>query len=344
VVRPSDNSSSSLDLPDLHARVTEPTFSSLGESHYARVIPPPPPIRKPPPPPAPPLVQRNSGSLLLSTTGSSRSKGSPESTIQLPLPTPSQSTQTFRSRSRSRAASDPFIDPGKSSPGSSLGFSSPLSRTVGLSATDAIITEDEMEMDEAPTPAVFDSKTNLHSYGPSTPLEEIPPTYPLQSHSRSHSNPIPILDHLPPPTPPRTLLDMTLDDPIPSPSQEQIDLLNNPQLRVWTFPAYISNPELHTLIVAFPTFITKKSTHRFTPVHDSGKNKHRRSQDAMKTLEEGGPVTGDNETDGVGVRELRGEVKAGTGRMWVGEQIREDGWKGGLWTRIMQWFKGMFKH
>ena len=64
----------------------------------------------------------------------------------------------------------------------------------------------------------------------------------------------------------------------------------------------------------------------------------------MKTLEEGGPVTGDNETDGVGVRELRGEVKAGTGRMWVGEQTREDGWKGGLWTRIMQWFKGMFKH
>ncbi|KAG8931146.1 hypothetical protein FRC03_010546 [Tulasnella sp. 419] len=232
-------------------------------------------------------------------------------------PTPSQSTQSFRSRSRSRASSDPFLDPAKSSPSAA----SQLSKLAGtLSEIDEV---DGMESVNAST-LNLPSSQPMGNFSVSVDGTINGSTHSSRSNLNVNSLPAPSpRDELPPSTPPRTLLDISID-PL---SESEVDLLNIPQLRIWTFPPYISNPEINSMLGLFPTFITKKPVPRFTALSTKGKNK-----DMLKNLEEGGPTP----------RELRGELKKGTGTFWVGESCRDDGWRGGFWARFKEWFMTMF--
>ncbi|KAG8896337.1 hypothetical protein FRC00_006113 [Tulasnella sp. 408] len=137
----------------------------------------------------------------------------------------------------------------------------------------------------------------------------------------------------------------TLGMPYRPPTQAELDLLHTAQLRVWTIPPYLTNPEIMSdFLPLFPSFITKKPLPRFTPIKPAAKpaSQSKRNKKKKPDLEEGGAL-GMEEDDGVTSRDARGEVKKGTGRMWIGEKVRDDGWRGGFWTRLMLWFKGMFR-
>jgi hypothetical protein len=89
-------------------------------------------------------------------------------------------------------------------------------------------------------------------------------------------------------------------------------------MRTWTSPD-LTNPEILQLLKVFPTFITRRATPRFpnnTP--DS------RAAD----LEAG--------------QESTGEIRIGTGQMWVSGQLRPDGWEGSWWTRFKKWWHRLF--
>jgi hypothetical protein len=89
-------------------------------------------------------------------------------------------------------------------------------------------------------------------------------------------------------------------------------------MRTWTSPD-LTNPEILQLLKVFPTFITRRATPRFpnnTP--DSG----------AADLEAG--------------QESTGEIRIGTGQMWVSGQLRPDGWEGSWWTRFKKWWHRLF--
>lgn len=129
------------------------------------------------------------------------------------------------------------------------------------------------------------------------------------------------------------------------PTQAELDLLHTSQLRVWTVPPYLSNPEIMCdLLPLFPSFIANKPLPRFAPIKPAAKSppQSKRNKKKKPDLEEGGAL-GIDDDDGATPRNARGEVKKGTGRMWIGEKVRDDGWRGGFWTRLMLWFKGIFR-
>jgi hypothetical protein len=93
-------------------------------------------------------------------------------------------------------------------------------------------------------------------------------------------------------------------------------------MRIWTSPD-LSNPELLQLLKVFPTFITRRATPRFP---DSASNS-RPPPDIEIGPELSSPV---------------GEIRIGTGRMWVSGQSRSEGWKESWWTKFKNWWHQLF--
>ncbi|KAF8331083.1 uncharacterized protein EI90DRAFT_3123823 [Cantharellus anzutake] len=130
---------------------------------------------------------------------------------------------------------------------------------------------------------------------------------------------------VPPPMPPQASSMRASPSGMTVQSFNSISMLNDPQLRTWTFPP-LENPELHSFMKLFPRFIVQRSTGRFPTTSMSGRQKG-----SERTMEEG------LERGRVGV-----DIKVGTGQMWVSAMPREDGWQGGFWDRFLQWFKNLF--
>jgi len=111
---------------------------------------------------------------------------------------------------------------------------------------------------------------------------------------------------------------------------------SEPHFRVWTFPNFISNPELQQLSALFPSFITKRSISRF-PVGTSLTSSSKTSP-TPRDLEEGiMGFTGLEPSIGPG------EIRVGTGKLRLSEQRRREGWRGSFWERMRQWFRNIFR-
>ncbi|KAG8741517.1 hypothetical protein FRC12_015641 [Ceratobasidium sp. 428] len=170
-----------------------------------------------------------------------------------------------------------------------------------------------------PTPE--ESATDLDSLGPSTPFDERGPEIP------------------PPPA--------SLPDPYQSSaySMNAEAFLNEPQLRIWTFPPYLTNPELYKLIAMFPPSITSQTVPRFAPL---GKPKRRERKRKMSDIDlegEGNPMqtgSGTDITTDTDIGKERGEIRKGTGRMWIGDLVRLPGWRGTFWDSVRDWFRHLF--
>ncbi|KAF9518623.1 hypothetical protein BS47DRAFT_1482489 [Hydnum rufescens UP504] len=103
-----------------------------------------------------------------------------------------------------------------------------------------------------------------------------------------------------------------------------IPSLSEPQLRTWTFPASLTNPELQKLLALFPSSITRQNVPRFKSQSTSGPS--------PRELEEGALATS---TSGM-------EIHVGTGKMRLTNQPRHPTWRGGLWERVLGWFLSIF--
>jgi hypothetical protein len=100
------------------------------------------------------------------------------------------------------------------------------------------------------------------------------------------------------------------------PAEEADDLY----LRIWTAPD-LPDPEYLSLLTVFPSFVTRGSPPRF-PIPS-----HPRTTD----IEEGEEERGEGK-----------EIRYGTGSMWVSAKQRNDGYKGGWWTRFVLWWRRLF--
>lgn len=168
-------------------------------------------------------------------------------------------------------------------------------------------------------PTTEESTTDLDSVGPSTPLDdrgpEIPPVASLSDHYPARSY-----------------------------SMDVEAFLNEPQLRLWIFPPYITNPELHKLMAMLPSSVTSQTVPRFKPLAKSKPRKGRRKGAEIDL--EGNPMQMGSGTDITGVEvdlvKERGEIRKGTGRMWIGDLMRLPGWKGSFWDSIRDWFRHLF--
>jgi hypothetical protein len=110
-----------------------------------------------------------------------------------------------------------------------------------------------------------------------------------------------------------------------TPDKEPLDadddsLEEEPYMRRWT-SADLDNPELQSLISLFPGFITRQTLPRF-PVASS----------KVPDLEVGQSIAEEGK-----------EVSCGTGRMFVGDKQRREGWKGSWWHRFTGWWRRLFK-
>ncbi|KAI0789113.1 hypothetical protein C8Q75DRAFT_718637 [Abortiporus biennis] len=126
----------------------------------------------------------------------------------------------------------------------------------------------------------------------------------------------------------------TLDDP-PSPRtpvgeiQDFISLnvagLELPDaeqyLRIWTSPD-LSDPEYLSLLNIFPAFVMRHPLPRF-PVPS-----------ATRRLPD--------EEQGEDLETAKGDIRVGTGNIWLGYKERSPGWQGNWWTRFKLWFRRLF--
>ncbi|KAF8608701.1 hypothetical protein BDV93DRAFT_518771 [Ceratobasidium sp. AG-I] len=172
-----------------------------------------------------------------------------------------------------------------------------------------------------PTPE--ESATDLDSLGPSTPLDDRGPEMP----------------------PPASLSDQYQSNLYTMNAEA---FLNEPQLRIWTFPPYLTNPELHKLIAILPSSITNQTVPRFQPLAKKKRQgRKRKGVNADIDLEgEGNPVQMEwgNDIGAVGADVIggRGEIRKGTGRMWIGDLTRLPGWRGSFWDNVRDWFRHLF--
>lgn len=130
--------------------------------------------------------------------------------------------------------------------------------------------------------------------------------------------------------------------------------LSEPHYRLWTFPKFISNPELAQLCALFPSFITKRGISRFpvgssasrsSPTTAASNNTGGRGgndETTPRELEEGilGGATADASTSG---SLSPGEIRVGTGKMRLSEQRRTGRWRGSFWERMREWFRNLFR-
>jgi hypothetical protein len=118
---------------------------------------------------------------------------------------------------------------------------------------------------------------------------------------------------------------------------EEADL-NLPRFRLWTFPAHIDDEEAAHLLTLFPAFISKQRDVRL-PLTRPGRGR-KEEEASWKVVQLDGkevakvPIIEEEGREGV--------LRAGTGRMWRGEEDREAPYEGGGWFRFVQWLKRLF--
>ncbi|KAG8880574.1 hypothetical protein FRB97_000669 [Tulasnella sp. 331] len=328
------------------------------------------------PPPALPLrVRRLNPISPASESAPSLMPGAHPQAPSQSIPYAAQSTHSFlnRAQNRNRATSDPFSDPGGRSSPSPLGINGSSSYVSRVGMPSALTGIGERDDDESladepgeglvashsrhqsqplpsssytataglhKTPArgqqFSDSTSYLPRSGRSTPMGDCPPL-PLHRMPTSASRVTLSLDSY-------DLEDLvyggsSIGGPYGTasrrPTQTELDLLQTPQMRVWIVPSYIANPELQGLLAAFPQSIAKKPLPRFSAVGGQTAKKRKRK---VPDLEEGGEEESHEDVAG----HWRGEVKRGAGKIWVGEKLRDDNWRGSMWARLVMWFKSMF--
>ncbi|KAF8514221.1 hypothetical protein BU17DRAFT_52722 [Hysterangium stoloniferum] len=103
---------------------------------------------------------------------------------------------------------------------------------------------------------------------------------------------------------------------------DQDSIEGEPRMRIWRM-GELDNPELQALISLFPDFITRHPLPRFAI---AAKIRRR-----VPDVEEG-----------LDIAEQRKEVSCGTGRMWVGDEQRREGWRGSWWHRFIGWWRRLF--
>jgi hypothetical protein len=121
-----------------------------------------------------------------------------------------------------------------------------------------------------------------------------------------------------------------------------------PRLRLWTLPGHMSDPELDALAALFPTFITggiqklRFPLPRPTPITLTVTEPPYSDAEAGrigKLGEASWPRT-------AGIRippeDAEGFIFPGTGRMWVGDAPRDEGYGGSFWARLARWFRRLF--
>lgn len=102
-------------------------------------------------------------------------------------------------------------------------------------------------------------------------------------------------------------------------------------MRTWVVPPYLTNPEIMKLLDLFPTTISRGSVPRFKSAAAMGKKERRAADPDLEA--------GENEP---GMADQKEYVRHGTGRMWIGDKERNEGWKGGLWDRFIGWWRRVF--
>lgn len=131
--------------------------------------------------------------------------------------------------------------------------------------------------------------------------------------------------------------------------EEYSECEDTPHLRIWTAPD-LTNAEYVALAGEFPGFISRRAMPRFGDKQSGaaagvsgaasgsrGRGRRRgRGRDAEEGLTTEPPEAGKEGDDG------RISIRFGTGRMWVGERMRKNGWKGGFWVRFMLWWRKIF--
>lgn len=132
-------------------------------------------------------------------------------------------------------------------------------------------------------------------------------------------------------------------------SDDDDEDFTKPRLRLWTLPGHLRDPELDTLAALFPTYITKgiqkirfplprpiiiASGPSLSPYSDA-----EAGQIGRQLRESEWQVT-------LGIRippqDAEGFILPGTGRMWVGDALREEGYRGSFWARLGRWFRRLF--
>lgn len=131
--------------------------------------------------------------------------------------------------------------------------------------------------------------------------------------------------------------------------------LTAPRLRLWTFPAHITDIEVQDLLAVLPRFLGSAPGFNNIriplprPSHAAGsgmddleaQHGHGKEPNYAAAAEEYGswPII-----KGIRVPPESSDryVRPGTGRLWVGETLRLQGWRGSLWERIKLWCRRLF--
>jgi len=161
----------------------------------------------------------------------------------------------------------------------------------------------------APSDPFLDTPSISRSYTPSPRSSSIPLSASVSDTIEDSSS----LN-----TSPQDLEDIFNPRPAVTYGSQEID---EEYMRTWTSPD-LSNPEILQLLKVFPTFITRRATPRFPDnVPDSRPADLETGQESLATA---------------------GEIRIGTGKMWMSEQLRSDGWEGSWWTRFKNWWHQLF--
>ncbi|GAA5936739.1 uncharacterized protein JCM15063_001971 [Sporobolomyces koalae] len=101
-----------------------------------------------------------------------------------------------------------------------------------------------------------------------------------------------------------------------------------PQVRIFTVPSYLTNPELRSLCRLFPEFVA-------TPARTGARfrSSSLSSADRTKAQTEAGVNAGGK--DGPA-------AKVGHGDLRIGAMERDTGWSGTWWQRLVEWLKALF--
>jgi hypothetical protein len=131
------------------------------------------------------------------------------------------------------------------------------------------------------------------------------------------------------------------------PDEDEQDL-SAPRLRLWTFPAHISDTEIDGLVRLFPKHLTKAQGMRNVrlPLPRPTSLKAIKAHDVEAGLDGVASLEEDKWpcVMGVGVppENTHGVVEPGTGRLWLGKNNRDSPWKRGVWARFTKWLRGLF--
>ncbi|EIW67705.1 hypothetical protein TREMEDRAFT_57511 [Tremella mesenterica DSM 1558] len=137
------------------------------------------------------------------------------------------------------------------------------------------------------------------------------------------------------------------DDPTEDDIATEEAELNRPRYRLWTFPVHISDEEAESLMKLFPVSITRTRGGKVKDVRFPFVRPGR----GIKDLESGESsrwetvfVNGEEiaRIPQVAVESEEGVVRSGTGRMWVGLEVRDAGWRGGKWFSFRRWWRRLF--